>query len=137
MNEFCRTISKRLLLTFMAFLCSLVVVAQNVTVSPTFSANYVEDADAPGRYVSVVGTEIRYNISVPAGYTVKNAGITVSYSPEEDGSNAEVLLNSTSVNIPVVTNTARQGLYILEGTVTLRRVENGVEKLYPVSLHIY
>ena len=135
MNEFCRTISKRLLLTFMAFLCSLIVVAQNVTVSPTFSANYVEDADAPGRYVSVVGTEIRYNISVPAGYTVKNAGITVSYSPEEDGSNAEVLLNSTSVNIPVVTNTARQGLYILEGTVTLRRVENGVEKLYPVSLH--
>ncbi len=135
MNEFCRTISKRLVLTLMALTCSLIVVAQNVTVSPTFSANYVEDADAPGRYVSVVGTEIRYNISVPAGYTVKNAVITVSYSPEEDGSNAEVLLNSTSVNIPVVTNTARQGLYILEGTVTLRRVENGVERLYPVSLH--
>ena len=135
MNEFCRTISKRLVLTLMALTCSLIVVAQNVTVTPTFSANYVEDADAPGRYVSVVGTEIRYNISVPAEYTVKNAGITVSYSPEEDGSNAEVLLNSTSVNIPVVTNTARQGLYILEGTVTLRRVENGVERLYPVSLH--
>ena len=113
MNEFCRTISKRLLLTFMAFLCSLVVVAQNVTVTPRFSGSYVSNE---GVYYSVVGNEIAFNVSVDAGYTVTAADFAI-YSDTLVVSGTA----TNSLNIPAFVPSVA-GDYSLKGNVDLRRV---------------
>ena len=123
MKEFCKTISKRAFLSLMALFCSLIVVAQEVTVTPTFKDNSVH---SEGVYYSVVGTQITPNVAVKTPYNISDVKLTV----KRDGA---VILNNVS-NSPF--NATEAGLYELSGNVTLTWTENGAVKTKQATIPV-
>ena len=126
MKDFCRTISKRVLIGLAAFCCSLAVVAQNeVTVgSPTFSGKYVEKEEA---YYSLINSEIAYDVVVKAGYTVKEQVWTLTC----DGDAVDKSVTADKVRFVA----AKAGVYELAGRITLGwKNEKNEEKTSTVTV---
>ena len=107
----------------MALFCSLIVVAQEVTVTPTFKDNSVH---SEGVYYSVVGTQISPNVAVKTPYNISDVKLTV----KRDGA---VILNNVS-NSPF--NATEAGLYELSGNVTLTWTENGAVKTKQATIPV-
>lgn len=107
----------------MALFCSLIVVAQEVTVTPVFNGNSVQSA---GVYYSVVGARISPNVAVNTPYKISDVKLTV----KRDGA---VILNNHP-NAPF--DAADAGLYELSGNVTLTWTENGATKTKSVAVPV-
>ena len=121
MKDFCRTISKRVLLSLAVVCCSLAVVAQGkVTVSdPAFSGGHVEKE---GIYYSLIDSKITFGIKVEEGYTIEGQNWTLTCD-EEVFEKKDVTANEVSFVAD------KAGVYKLTGDITLSKLNEKNEQL--------